>query len=581
MGAPGPKGTDKDVSSHDDSADIAQVAQTAPTPKHQTNDKPKNGHDSSPKSGINASGNAGPLKHEDEAAQGVDASKTGQALERILGANQALKNLQNPATKLLNDAQNTKVGDDKIASGVQTLLGGIKTAQVDLDQAWPLLHDQLHDLIINEHHPEKEAKETTLHHPGLAKAVHDLTYTMAHLLATTSGIGDARPAVKAQLTEANRTIEPLTLIQGNLGLPMTTYQELVGLVELKVSGGSVNLGTGTPRNQIFEHVMSMSVKWNEMVENMAHGIEKFVRTLDHATLKEAPPGLMEKVWDKALELVKKGATLVSGTPLAADIGLGAINRVIDYGKKLEQARIAQDEDAFINGLWTELRQLKLAGAESGANPEVHDVTQKLDEEFVKIGKSNPEDEWKEGDKAVLGAQAAFLKGLDSRAKQYAEMVPSMEDFESHCLVEFVNASHKLRNNSAWRSPFEGSQSMDGYVQVDLTLYHSGKFVLGRPDAGKLHCPKATGVAKELTQTLGDKLSMWDLNTNLVLKVTTDDVARAQMPEFYAHDRTTDIAMDSSNRVQGAQWQREYWDWIMQQCGTSTYDVLSSIRKLEG
>src|SRR3569623_813530 len=284
MGAPGPKGTDKDVGNHDDSLDNAQVVQTAPTPKHQADDKPKNGHDSSPKSASKTNGTAGALKQADEAAaQGVDASKTGQALARILAASQALKHLQNPATKLLNDAQITKVGDDKIASGVQTLLGGIKPAQADLDHAWPLLHDQLHELIINEHHPEKEAKESSLHHPGLSKAVHDLTYTMAHLLSTTSGIGDARPAVKAEISEANRTIAPMPLIQANLGLPMTTYQELVGLVELKVAGGSVNLGSGTPRNQIFEHVMSMSVKWNEMVENMAHGIEKFVSPLDPTT----------------------------------------------------------------------------------------------------------------------------------------------------------------------------------------------------------------------------------------------------------------------------------------------------------
>jgi hypothetical protein len=380
--------------------------------------------------------------------------------------------------------------------------------------------------------------------------------------------------------EANGTIQPLTLIQGNLGLPATHYKQLIDLVEIKVAVGVVNLGSGRPRDQIQEHVIAMSLKWNEMISNMAHGIEKFVRTVDHTTLTKAPNGLMEKVWDKALELVKKSATLVAGTPLAADIGVEAIKRIVAYGEKLEAARVTQDEDAFIQGLWDQIDELQLKGAESGGNPQVHQAVQKLDEEFLKVGKSNPEDEWKDGDQAVFGSQAEFLKGLERKSDGYAAAVPTIKDFESHCLIEFVNASHKLRNNSAWRSPFEGAQSMDGYVQVNLTLYNSGRWFLGTPDAGKLHCPKSSGVAKELTDTMGN-LSMWDLNTNLVLKVTADDSARSEMPELYAHDRTNEIKMDQSKTVQGAQWMREYWDWIIRQCGTSTYDVLASVRKLEG
>lgn len=403
---------------------------------------------------------------------------------------------------------------------------------------------------------------------------------MAHLLSTTSGIGDARPTLKGELSEANGTIQPLTLIQGNLGLPATHYKQLIDLVEIKVAVGVVNLGSGRPRDQIQEHVIAMSLKWNEMISNMAHGIEKFVRTVDHTTLTKAPNGLMEKVWDKALELVKKGATLVAGTPLAADIGVEAIKRIVAYGETLEAARVTQDEDAFIQGLWDQIDELQLKGAESGGNPQVHQAVQKLDEEFLKVGKSNPEDEWKDGDQAVFGSQAEFLKGLERKSDGYAAAVPTIKDFESHCLIEFVNASHKLRNNSAWRSPFEGAQSMDGYVQVNLTLYNSGRWFLGTPDAGKLHCPKSSGVAKELTDTMGN-LSMWDLNTNLVLKVTADDSARSEMPELYAHDRTNEIKMDQSKTVQGAQWMREYWDWIIRQCGTSTYDVLASVRKLEG
>ena len=509
-----------------------------------------------------------------------DDSKAGKALQLILATSQQLGKLGAVASRLMQRAQDHQVSDARVLSQIGQLTRPAATLKGQLDHAWLLLHDHIVDLVDAHYIPVEQAKASTFRHPGMSHALHDLTYRLAHYLSATSGISDARPMAKELLADGPRMLGDLNLIRGNLGLPEMSYAEVIGLVEARVSVSIVDLGSGEPRDQMQESVTEMAAGWNSMVANIETAVVSFMEAIDHAAFQQCPPGLMDRLWSRALALLANMAGAISGTPLAGDIGLEAIKRMVAGGELLEQKRLTADEEAFKRALRDQVHALQLQGVADGGNLQVHQLVSELDAEFIALGKEHPEDAWKKSDNAVVGAQAAFLKDLAKRSHDYVASVPTERDFEAQFFMEFVNANQKERNRSAWRSPVAGSTYMDGYIELDLTLYAgaTGLF-LSMPGTATLHCPKAKAVASRLVEAMGG-VSLPQINTSVFINVTTDDLAMSELPAAWRGARTRQVRLDSDHLVTSTTT-IAFWEWALTACHTSTYDVLAAVRKLEG
>ena len=168
------------------------------------------------------------------------------------------------------------------------------------------------------------------------------------------------------------------------------------------------------------------------------------------------------------------------------------------------------------------------------------------------------DEWKDGDRGVVGAQADFLKGLNASAHDYTANVPTTQDFMGQFLVEFVNVNHKERNRSYWRSPFADPTRMDGYIELDVTLY-PGSGMLIPAESAALHCPKSEKVAAQLVESIRD-FDLSRTNTNIVLNITTDDLEKEQLPETWRDERNHQVELDTNHVVTNSTM-KQFWDWV--------------------
>ena len=300
-----------------------------------------------------------------------------------------------------------------------------------------------------------------------------------------------------------------------------------------------------------EACTTMALAWNRTLGNYQHGVQDLIQIIQHAQFKEADPGFMGKIWEHAKGLIEKAATFVSGTPLAAKIGFDVIDKVLTYQNEMEAARRAEDEASFLQKLRDSVTALQVQGDARGGgmlNEDVH----KLDLEFVEKGKENEDklDTWKKGDQVVFGAQADFLKDLKARAKDYSANVPTSATFLNGFLQEWVKANHKERHKGAWRSPFESSTYMDGYVALDLELRYSSRgFFFNYPSEATLHCPKSDDVAKHLMSTMSS-FSLNRLSLPMRISIEATDEARAKMYRTWARDRTNTIRLNSYGDVEG-------------------------------
>jgi hypothetical protein len=270
--------------------------------------------------------------------------------------------------------------------------------------------------------------------------------------------------------------------------------------ELTVSVGVVNLGSGSPRDQIQEHVGTMVVAWNELLINLTGATEQFVGVVQHSQLRAAEPGFVAALWSRVEPMLAHAAAFVTGTPLGAVFGLEAVKRLIAYGDALEQQRINADQAAFIAQLRSTVSALKQRSPLEGGTVSVNRAVSELDSNFIAVGKNSAEDAYKRGDSGVVGPQATFLKDLQKRAENYASSVPAQESFVTQFLQQWIVAHHQKRRRSALRSPFEDSSYQDGYIEVKISLHYdaaySGWFVAnGALATARLHCPKASGSRK--------------------------------------------------------------------------------------
>ena len=123
--------------------------------------------------------------------------------------------------------------------------------------------------------------------------------------------------------------------------------------------------------------------------------------------------------------------------------------------------------------------------------------------------------------------------------------------------------------------------MDGYIELDLELQSGGStgFFLVPPESARLRCPKSEKVASQLMESIrGFNLSQ--VNTNIYINVTTSDFARNEIPETWRDERSHQVRLDRNHMVTSSTT-LALWNWILEHCHTSTYDVLSGVSKLEG
>lgn len=348
--------------------------------------------------------------------------------------------------------------------------------------------------------------------------------------------------------------------------------------DLVVSVPTTNLRTGGPQGAILKAATTLSGAWNLSVDNFAFGVESLVRTIDHAQLRAADPGLIGQLWQQAKGLLEKGATFVSGTPFAATIGFGAIEKLLAYQEQLEAARMKADEQTFIAELHNQINNVRQAGTEDGSNLDIIGVVGDLEDQFQRLGKQHPEDAWKPGDQAVFGPQHEFLKDLENRATQYRAHVPSVKAFETVFLTQWVNANHTQRHRPTWRSPFAGSTFQDGYVGVKLVLDYSprGYLFLQEPGPAQLHCPKADAVAESMCGAIRP-FSVAKLDVAIHVDVVVTDAARAHLP---TKESFGEIRLDA-NHVVSSSSTRGQWEWLMENVHTTTDDALGRVTSLVG
>lgn len=349
--------------------------------------------------------------------------------------------------------------------------------------------------------------------------------------------------------------------------------------EMTVSVGVVDLGTGAPRNQIHEHVDTMVGAWNTMLVNLTGAVAQFVGIVQHSQVQHAESGLMAALWKRAEPLLTRAASFVTGTTLGATIGIDAIKRIVAYGDRLEQSRMQADKTAFIDQVYAVEESLKQKGPAEGG---MHAVVSKLDQEFVQLGKSNPEDAYKDGDHGVVGAQASFLKELERSASAYIGHVPSKPDFVAQFLQEWISFNHKKRKRSAMRSPFEDSTYQDGYIEVKTTLHYdaaySGWFIAdGSLATATLNCPNSGAVAHALQQSM-PQFNLDELDVPIVVELHPADSAWEHMPTHWKGQRDRRIHLSNGMVTSGP---KDFWQWAMHEARTSTREILAGIRKLGG
>jgi len=204
------------------------------------------------------------------------------------------------------------------------------------------------------------------------------------------------------------------------------------------AGGVFDLQSGNPRNQIAEAITWVSDRWTVMITNLTGAVEEFTRTVQHSQIRQAESGLMAALWGHVKPLLVQAATVISGTPLGAIVGMEAIDRIVKYGDALEQLRVQADQESFINQVRATKASLIQQGPFERAAT-LNDVVTQLDAQFRAIGKSNPDDEYKYGDHAVLGAQAAFLKELHNKSREYGIHIPTQEAFTAKFFPLFAHS----------------------------------------------------------------------------------------------------------------------------------------------
>lgn len=360
-------------------------------------------------------------------------------------------------------------------------------------------------------------------------------------------------------------------------------QEPAALELGDVKVGVVNLGSGTPRDQIQEHVNHMAFAWNAMIDNLTAAVLLTIQTIDHAAFKKAPDGLLGKLWARAESLLARVAAFVTGgTTLGATLGLVAIKRVVAFGDRLEASRVQETKDTFIRELRRNAKAVKLAGLAEGANLDVHKIISELDAEFAALGKQNPEDEWRRGDQGVVGAQAAFLKDLERRSRDYAASVPTEDDFQREFLATWVNVNHVERGRSALRSPFTSSSYQDGYIAIELVLDRdpvTERWMIRYQNSATLHCPQSREVARQLEQTRGSS-GFDELGIPIHLNVHASDRAWDNLPAHWKRDRRREIRFDAGRLIENTT-EIPYWQWLMQNARTSLTEIFEPVRSLKG
>lgn len=352
--------------------------------------------------------------------------------------------------------------------------------------------------------------------------------------------------------------------------------------ELEVKESVVDLGTGSPRDQIQEHVGTMVAAWNAMLINLTGAAEQFVGTVQYSQVRAASPGLMKALWTKVEPLIVQAAGFVTGGTLGATIGLEAVKRLIAYSDMLESQRVQADSTAFIQQLRTMVSSLKQKSPLEGGTISINKAVSQLDTDFRQLGKTSPEDAYKQGDHGVVGAQASFLKDIQKNAENYASNVPTQESFVANFLQEWIVTHHKKRNRSAARSPFESATYQDGYIelttQMDYDAAWSGLYMVdGVFATSKLHCPKSGEVAEALKQSV-DNFSLDALDVPITINVGFTDGAWEHMPAHWKNQRTRTVHIRNGMVTGGA---KEWWSWAMQETRKSTREVLQNVHTLEG
>jgi hypothetical protein len=511
-------------------------------------------------------------------------AKSVEILSNVAAAEIDLSLLETFSNDVLMKAQNKKTPVEGLLASAERIKAPLASATQHLHLAQMAAGREVLDRSQSQHIPMPTAIQQLGNEPGMHEVIERVNSQVAHFLSNMDGAVDARAELRPFLQgDAGMIVHNLHTLRANVGLKPMGHDELVRSVELKVSVAVTNLGTGTPRQKILESVLDMAFAWNSSVNNFSLGVRNLINTISHDEFSQAAPGLMATLFDEGKKLILQAAEFVTGSNIGAKVGFIAIEKLLAYQEALEQARVRGDKAAFISQLQTLESTLSLQGLQDGGGADVGDSVTALDLEFERIGRENPEDELKRGDSVVVGAQASFLNDLRTRARACKASVPSANAFTSRFLVDWINASHKERPNSALRSPFEASTRMDGYVSVDLKLDYSSAagFFIWEPEAAFLHCPNSSSVAAQLKVANPD-FDVSKLDTNIHVNVVLTDAAQNAVPDgmdgawhkWLVHLAPGHMSTDPEST-------KRKWNWMQQTLGTTTAKVLGRVKDLRG
>jgi hypothetical protein len=586
---------------------VTRTPTAAVQPKAADLQKPTNRHDSSPKghSRKPANGNhsASPKKAavanapdeaaHDSAHDGANrqakpsqtsgaASKGTGAVADIRTADAHLVRVVRLSGELLQKAQTKSVPSQELVNVAETLMLPLSSATEHLKTAVFALRDGLDAKHSQEKKPWPEVKAEVAAQDGIGDLVEEVSRKVGRFLSNLDGAVQARPELgRFAQGDAGMVVSWLGHLRSNLGLEAMGHDRLVGLVELKVTQQVYDLKDKRPQDIMMTAATATSNAWLMSVQHFGGGIQTLIETIGPDEISASTPGFVKSIFEEGKKLILKGAEFVTGSNVAAKIGLKVIENMLAYQERLEKASIRADKNAFIKELRSMAAQYDKAGLEAGGVLDTPAVFDAMDEEFASLGTQNPEDAFKQGDHVVVGAQATYLKDLRSRASAALANVPDASTFSSRFLVQWINESHKERKTSALRSPFEDSTRIDGYVGVALTLdYSSGLgFTVGRPNAATVHCPNAKGVAAALKQTIPD-FNVSKLDTNMHIDIHLSDRAHDAVPADW-RERTWHVHLGPEKMSRDTDATRRKWTWVQEQAGQSVDDILMWINDLKG
>jgi len=514
--------------------------------------------------------------HQPKAPLGVDATRTGQALEHLLEAKQAIT-----AVRTVTSAMAARAPRDLHAALEMKplLVPHHDLALSELDATWLQLNRNTTDEVDRHHVPTDDVKAEELAHTGMRDAVEKVTRELAEVVVDIDTIGGMRHAPTAELQNVTGDlIGSLRHVRANLGLEPKGYNDLLKMVSITVHAASINLTDSVPKLEILKSVIPIADAFDRTTGNMMLAVKDAVDIISKTEV-ETHEGLLNAMWDKAKEMLGKLSEAITDASWPITLADKAVGKILAYQEQAQKKLIGSDLQTYVTALEQQGKSLQQAANVEGGNTDIETLVDDLDEQFSQLGQDNP-DAWKPGDKVVVGKQAEFLKSLHRDSQHVRSLVPTTSDFVFQFLTGFVNANSKERRNSALRSPFAGSTYQDGYVHVELKLEQNalvgGWMLLG--DTATLHCPNAGSIAPQLMANSGS-FSIAELATDVVIDIEVADGSRDALPGLWGDERERTIRLDRNHMLvnHGA---APVWDWLQKYTHHTADEILGAITKLE-